>query len=237
MERNVNHMLVECNNVYKNYGSKKVLKDVNLNIERGKIIGLLGPNGSGKSTLIKLINGLLTANKGEILVNGQPVGIESKKIVSYLPERTYLNFNMKVSELITYFADFYDNFDVEKAYELLHHLNISPKDRLKTMSKGTKEKVQLILVMSRKADLYILDEPIGGVDPAARDYILDTILNNFNENATIILSTHLISDIERILDEVIFIHQGEILFHENTEELRNKRNNSIDGIFREEFKC
>lgn len=230
-------MLVECKNVYKNYGSKKVLKDVNLNIERGKIIGLLGPNGSGKSTLIKLINGLLTANKGEILVSGQPVGIESKKIVSYLPERTYLNFNMKVSELITYFADFYDNFDVEKAYELLQHLNISPKDRLKTMSKGTKEKVQLILVMSRKADLYILDEPIGGVDPAARDYILDTILNNFNENATIILSTHLISDIERILDEVIFIHQGEILFHENTEELRNKRNNSIDGIFREEFKC
>lgn len=237
MERNVNHMLVECKNVYKNYGSKKVLKNVNLNIERGKIIGLLGPNGSGKSTLIKLINGLLTANKGEILVNGQPVGIESKKIVSYLPERTYLNFNMKVSELITYFADFYDNFDVEKAYELLQHLNISPKDRLKTMSKGTKEKVQLILVMSRKADLYILDEPIGGVDPAARDYILDTILNNFNDNATIILSTHLISDIERILDEVVFIHQGEILFHENTEELRNKRNNSIDGIFREEFKC
>ena len=229
--------LLECKNLYKDYGTKKVLKDVNLTIPRGKIIGLLGSNGSGKTTLIKLINDLITPTKGEILINGEHPGINSKKIISYLPERTYLSMNMKVKEIIEYFKDFYDNFDKDKAYELLKKLNINPNDKLKTMSKGTKEKVQLILVMSRKADLYILDEPIGGVDPAARDYILDTILKNFNKDASIIISTHLIADIERILDDVIFISDGKIVLYEEADKLRNKESKSIDMIFREMFKC
>lgn len=230
-------MILELKNVCKNYGKKEVLKDINLQIPKGRIIGLLGPNGSGKTTIIKLINELLTPNSGEILVNGNPTGIESKKAISYLPERTYLNFDMKVKELITFFSDFYEDFDVSKAYELLKKLDINPQDKLKTMSKGTKEKVQLILVMSRKAQLYILDEPIGGVDPASRDYILNTILNNFNEDASIIISTHLISDIERILDDVIFISQGKIILKESADKLREKENKTIDAIFREVFKC
>lgn len=229
--------LLECKNLYKDYGTKKVLKDVNLTISRGKIIGLLGSNGSGKTTLIKLINDLITPTSGEILINGGHPGINSKKIISYLPERTYLSMDMKVKEIIEYFKDFYDNFDEKKAYKLLNKLKINPNDKLKTMSKGTKEKVQLILVMSRKADLYILDEPIGGVDPAARDYILDTILKNFNKNASIIISTHLIADIERILDDVIFISDGKIVLYEEADKLRNKENKSIDMIFREMFKC
>ncbi len=229
--------LLECKNLYKDYGTKKVLKDVNLTIPRGKIIGLLGSNGSGKTTLIKLINDLITPTKGEILINGEHPGINSKKIISYLPERTYLSMDMKVKEIIEYFEDFYDNFDKDKAYELLKKLKINPNDKLKTMSKGTKEKVQLILVMSRKADLYILDEPIGGVDPAARDYILDTILKNFNKDASIIISTHLIADIERILDDVIFISDGKIVLYEEADKLRNKESKSIDMIFREMFKC
>ncbi len=229
--------LLKCKNLYKDYGTKKVLKNVNLTIPRGKIIGLLGSNGSGKTTLIKLINDLITPTKGEILINGEHPGINSKKIISYLPERTYLSMDMKVKEIIEYFKDFYDNFDKDKAYELLKKLNINPNDKLKTMSKGTKEKVQLILVMSRKADLYILDEPIGGVDPAARDYILDTILKNFNKDASIIISTHLIADIERILDDVIFISDGKIVLYEEADKLRNKENKSIDMIFREMFKC
>lgn len=229
--------LLKCKNLYKDYGTKKVLKDVNLTIPRGKIIGLLGSNGSGKTTLIKLINDLITPTKGEILINGEHPGINSKKIISYLPERTYLSMDMKVKEIIEYFKDFYDNSDKDKAYELLKKLNINPNDKLKTMSKGTKEKVQLILVMSRKADLYILDEPIGGVDPAARDYILDTILKNFNKDASIIISTHLIADIERILDDVIFISDGKIVLYEEADKLRNKENKSIDMIFREMFKC
>ncbi len=229
--------LLECKNLYKDYGTKKVLKDVNLTIPRGKIIGLLGSNGSGKTTLIKLINDLITPTSGEVLINGDHPGINSKKIISYLPERTYLNMDMKVKEIIEYFKDFYDNFDEKKAYKLLNKLKINPNDKLKTMSKGTKEKVQLILVMSRKADLYILDEPIGGVDPAARDYILDTILKNFNKNASIIISTHLIADIERILDDVIFISDGKIVLYEEADKLRNKENKSIDMIFREMFKC
>lgn len=229
--------LLECKNLYKDYGTKKVLKDVNLTIPRGKIIGLLGSNGSGKTTLIKLINDLITPTSGEVLINGEHPGINSKKIISYLPERTYLSMDMKVKEIIEYFKDFYDNFDEKKAYKLLNKLKINPNDKLKTMSKGTKEKVQLILVMSRKADLYILDEPIGGVDPAARDYILDTILKNFNKNASIIISTHLIADIERILDDVIFISDGKIVLYEEADKLRNKENKSIDMIFREMFKC
>lgn len=229
--------IVEIKDVTKSFGRKDALKNVNLTIEKGKIIGLLGSNGSGKTTLIKLINDLLVPTKGEILVNGNKPGIESKKVISYLPERTYLSSNMKVSEILQFFVDFYEDFDKEKACKLLKDLDISENDKLKTMSKGTKEKVQLILVMSRRADLYILDEPIGGVDPAARDYILDTILTNFNEDASVLICTHLISDIERVLDDVIFISKGEIVENTSADELRNKHGKSIDEIFREEFRC
>lgn len=228
--------LVECKDLSKIYGHKKALDHINLTIEKGQIIGLLGPNGSGKTTLIKLLNDLLSPDTGEVLINGKKPGVESKKVVSYLSERTYLNFNMRIKELITYFKDFYEDFDVDRANLLLQKLNLNPNDKLKTLSKGTKEKVQLIMVMSRKADLYILDEPIGGVDPAARDYILDTILTNFNENASILISTHLISDIERILDEVIFVKEGKIVLQKSTDEIR-ENGKSIDAYFREEFKC
>lgn len=229
--------LVECKDVCKSYGNKQVLDHVTFTIEPGKIIGLLGPNGSGKSTIIKMINQLLTPDSGEILVNDKPLGIESKKIISYLPERSYLNFNVKVIELMDFFEDFYEDFDRKTAESLIEKLKINPKDKLKTMSKGTKEKVQLIMVMSRKADLYILDEPIGGVDPAARDYILTTILSNFNEGASILISTHLIADVEKILDEVIFISEGKVLLQQSADELRNEKQQSIDGVFREVFKC
>ena len=229
--------LLECKKIYKSYGEKQVLKNINLKIPRGKIIGLLGKNGTGKSTLIKLINDLLTLTSGEILINGEKVGIESKKIISYLPERTYLDKSMRVIEVIEYFCDFYDNFDKEKALKLLKDLDLDIEQKLSKMSKGMQEKVQLVLVMSRKADLYILDEPLGGVDPATRDYILDTILTNFNEGASVLISTHLITDIERILDEVIFIDKGKIILHSNSDELREKENASIDEIFRRMFKC
>ena len=230
-------LLVECKEVFKNYGKKEALKNVNLKIESGKIIGLLGKNGSGKTTLIKLINDLLTPTKGEILVKGKNVGVESKKIISYLPERTYLDVNMKVSEIIEMFKDFYENFEEEKAIRLVKDLGLDINEKISKMSKGMREKLQLLLVMSRKADLYVLDEPLGGVDPATRDYILDTILKNFNEGSSVILSTHLISDIERILDEVIFINDGEIFLQEDADTLRNKENKSIDEIFRGKFKC
>ena len=229
--------LVKFVNVNKQFGNKKILKDINLTIPKGKIIGLLGKNGTGKSTLIKLINDLLTPTSGEVLVNGKPVGVESKKIISFLPERTYLDKSMTVEQVITYFEDFYKDFSSTKAKELLKDLDLDVTQKLSKMSKGMQEKVQLVLVMSRKADLYILDEPLGGVDPATRDYILDTILNNFNEDATVIISTHLIADIERILDEVIFIDKGKIVLQSNTQELRDKENGSIDEIFRRMFKC
>lgn len=229
--------LVEFKNVNKAYGKKQVLHDVNLTIEKGKIIGLLGPNGSGKTTLIKLINNLLTPTSGELLINGEKPGVESKKIISYLPERTYLNMNSKVIEVVNYFEDFYEDFDKKKALKLLKKLKIDENTKLSTLSKGTKEKVQLILVMSRKADLYILDEPIGGVDPASRDYILNTILDNFNEGASMIICTHLISDIEKILDDVIFINDGKIVLNESAEDIRTKKKTTIDNLFREEFKC
>ena len=229
--------LIEFRNLSKNYGAKQALIDVNLKIEKGKIYGLLGPNGSGKTTLIKIINDLLQPSSGEILVKGKEPGIESKKIISYLPERTYLNMNMKVSELIQFFKDFYQDFDEKKALKLLNKLKINENDKLKNMSKGTKEKVQLVMVMSRKADLYILDEPIGGVDPASRDYILDTILTNFNEGSSIIICTHLIADIEKILDQVIFINQGKIVLNEDADTIRKKKQTTIDKLFREEFKC
>ena len=229
--------LIEIKDLTKSYGKKQALKDINLTIEPGNIYGLLGPNGSGKTTLIKIINNLLTPTSGEIKIKGNTPGIESKKIISYLPERTYLNMNFKVKEVLDYFEDFYDNFDRKKALTLLRKLNINPEDKLKTMSKRTKEKVQLILVMSRKADLYILDEPIGGVDPASRDYILETILSNFDNKASMIISTHLIQDIESILDNVIFINKGKIILNDKADNIRTERNQTIDQVFREEFKC
>ena len=228
--------LVECKNLSKDYGMKKALDNVSFQIPTGRIVGLLGSNGSGKTTLIKMINELLVPTSGEILIKGKKPGIESKKVISYLPERSYLPYDKKVSEIISYFKDFYSDFNVERAYKLLNELGIKKEDKLKQMSKGTKEKVQLVLVMSREADIYILDEPIGGVDPVARDQILDLILKNFKEGASLIISTHLIADIEKILDDVIFIHQGRILLNASADEVRNKYHSSIENAFKEVFK-
>lgn len=229
--------ILECRNLVKFYPNCLALNAVNLTVPKGKIVGLLGPNGSGKSTIIKLANSLITPSSGQILINGMAPGIETKKIVSYLPERTYLNDWMTVNNMIDFFSDFYENFNRHKAYDMLQRLGVNPTQRLKTMSKGTKEKVQLILVMSREAALYLLDEPIGGVDPAARDYILDTIISNYNENATIIISTHLIADVEKVLDEVIFINQGSIVLTSTVDDIREKENKSVDALFREVFRC
>ena len=229
--------LVECKKLCKSYDEKQVLKDVNLKIPKGKIIGLLGKNGMGKTTLIKLMNDLLTPTSGEILIEGEKPGVKSKEIIAYLPEKTYLDREMKVKDAIKYFEEFYNNFDSEKAEKLLKDLDLDINSKISKMSKGMQEKLQLILVMSRNAELYILDEPLGGVDPATRDYILDTILSNFNEGASVIISTHLIADIERILDEVIFIDKGQIIVTSSADELRNKENASIDEIFRRYFKC
>ena len=229
--------ILEFKNLSKAYGNKTALSHINLTLESGRIIGLLGPNGSGKTTLIKLLNGLLTPSEGELYVNQTPIGIETKKIISYLPDQTYLNGSMRIREIIRFFKDFYEDFDETKAYDMLKKLNIEPTAKLKTMSKGTKEKVQLILIMSRRAKLYVLDEPIAGVDPAARDYILNTILNNYAEDATIIISTHLISDIENILDEVIFIKDGQISLTSSVDKIREENGKSVDALFRELFKC
>ena len=229
--------LVKCNNLCKKFDNKQILNNINLSIPKGKIVGLLGKNGMGKTTLIKLINDLLTPTSGEILINGEKPSINSKKIISYLPERTYLDKSMKVSQIITFFDEFYDNFNKQKAIKLLKDLDLDINSKISKMSKGMQEKLQLILVMSREAELYILDEPLGGVDPATRDYILDTILSNFSEGASVIISTHIISDIERILDDVIFIDKGEIVLTSSADELRKKENASIDEIFRRCFKC
>lgn len=229
--------LLEIKDLYKNYGEKQVLNNITLTVPRGKIIGLLGKNGTGKTTLIKLINGLLTPTEGEIIFEGEKIGPQSKLNIAYLPERTYLDKSMTINETLKFFKEFYSNFDIDKAKDLLKKLDLDENQKIIKMSKGMQEKVQLVLVMSRKADLYILDEPLGGVDPATRDYILATILTNFNEGASIIISTHLISDIERILDEVIFIDKGEIKLISDADELRNKENASIDEIFRRMFKC
>ena len=229
--------LIKCVNLCKDFEDKKILKNINLSIYSGKIYGLLGKNGTGKSTLIKLINDLLTPTSGEILIKGNKPGVSSKEIISYLPERTYLDKNMTVSEVFKFFTEFYNNFNLEKANSLLKDLNLDSNMRISKMSKGMQEKLQLILVMSREADLYILDEPLGGVDPATRDYILNTILLNFKEGASILISTHLISDVEKILDEVIFINNGEIILTSDTDSLRQKENISIDEIFRRMFKC
>lgn len=229
--------ILECKNLSKTYGGKSALSHINLTLEGGHIIGLLGPNGSGKTTLIKLINGLLTPSEGELYINQNPIGIESKKMISYLPDHTYLDAGFRVREIIAYFQDFYEDFDEKRAYDMLAKLKISPEDKLKTMSKGTKEKVQLILVMSRRAKLYVLDEPIAGVDPAARDYILDIILSNYDENATILISTHLIADIENILDQVVFIKEGQIVLRSFVDTIREEQGKSVDSLFREVFKC
>lgn len=229
--------IVEFKNVYKKYGKLEALKGIDIEIPRGKIVGLLGPNGSGKTTMIKMMNGLLTATEGEVLINGMKPGVETKKIVSYLPEKTYLNEWMKVKDIIEFFKDFYSDFDEMRALQMLKSLDIDENRKLKTLSKGTKEKVQLILVMARNADLYILDEPIGGVDPAARSFILDTILKNFNENSTLLIATHLISEIENICDEVIFLAYGEVVLQGDVDEIRAEKQKSIDAIFREEFRC
>lgn len=229
--------LLECKDLTKNFGSKTAVDHINLSITSGHIVGLLGPNGSGKTTLIKMINGLLTPTFGTLSMCGQPIGVESKKHISYLPDHTYLNMNQRVQDILQFFEDFYEDFEKDRAYDMLEKLQINPTDRLKTMSKGTKEKVQLILVMSRRADLYVLDEPIAGVDPAARDYILDVILSNYDPKASILISTHLIADIENILDEVVFIQNGQIRLSASVEDIRAKEGKSIDMLFREVFKC
>ena len=225
--------LLECKDLTKCYGKKTAIDHINLAIESGHIIGLLGPNGSGKTTLIKMINGLLAPTSGLIFMQQNPIGAESKKHISYLPDHTYLNMNERVRDIIRYFSDFYEDFDEKRAYDMLGKLQIDASDRLKTMSKGTKEKVQLILVMSRHADLYILDEPIAGVDPAARDFILNIILSNYEPEASILISTHLITDIENILDEVIFIDHGQIRLTASVDDIRM----NVDALFREVYRC
>ena len=228
--------LLTCRNLTKNYGGLVALNNINLKVESGKIIGLLGPNGSGKTTLIKIINGLLTPTSGEVLINGNKPGVESKKQVAYLPDNSYLNSWMTVEQIVKMFSDFYADFRPELAYEMLSRLGITPQAKLKTLSKGNKEKVCLILVMSRNALLYVLDEPIAGVDPATRDYVISTIINNYNPEASVIISTHLIADIEQVLDEVIFINNGNITLQKSVDEIREENQKSVDELFREEFK-
>lgn len=228
--------LLCCENLTKQYGNIVALNNLNLTLESGKIVGLLGPNGSGKTTLIKLINGLLTPTYGSVRINGILPGPKTKAQVAYLPDNIYLNSWMTVDQIVGFFADFYEDFRTELAYEMLARLGISPEMRLKSLSKGNKEKVCLILVMSRNAKLYVLDEPIAGVDPAARDYVLSTIINNYNPDATLLISTHLIADIEQILDEVIFIKNGNIVLQKTVDEIREENGKSVDELFREVFK-
>ena len=228
-------MLLEYKSINKFFGENHILKDINLNIESNKTIGLLGKNGCGKSTLFKLANDLLTPTSGEVLVDGKPVSVESKKIISYLPERSYLDPKMKVVETLNLFKTFYEDFDYAKAEQLLIELKLDKNMRLSKMSKGMREKVQLVLVMSRKAKIYILDEPLGGVDPASRDYILQTILKTVDKDSTLLISTHMIADIEKILDEVIFMDDGKIILQGNTEEIKKKEKCSIDETFRRMF--
>ncbi len=229
--------ILECKNLTKQYRDAKALDGVNIAIGGGKIVGLLGPNGSGKTTLIKLINGLLTPTDGEILVDGMPVGVESKKVVSYLPDHNFLSEWMTSEQMMNYFSDFYDDFRRDRAEEMLSQLGINVKQKIKTLSKGNKEKVALILTMSRDAKLYLLDEPIAGVDPATRDYILRTILTNYSEDATIIISTHLISDVEQVLSDVVFINQGKVVLCDTVDDIREREGKSVDELFREVFRC
>lgn len=229
--------VLQSNNLVKRYGSKVALNGVNLSIPRGRIVGLLGSNGSGKTTLIKLASGILTPTNGEILIDGRHPDVSTREIVSYLPDKNYLPDWMDVACVVDFFKDFYQNFDPVKAFEMLTRLGIGSTDRLKAMSKGTKEKVQLILTMSRKANLYLLDEPIGGVDPAARDYILNTIIGNYSESSTVLISTHLIADVEQVLDDVCFISNGQIVLTSTVDDIRENQGKSVDTLFREVFKC
>ena len=229
--------ILECRNLSKRFGSVQALDEVTLKIEPGRVIGLLGPNGSGKTTLLKLANGLLTPTSGEILTDGFNPGKDSRRLVSYLPDRPYLADWMKVRQLLDFFEDFYADFDRDRATEMLLRLNIGEDMRIKEMSKGTREKAQLILVMSRRAKLYLLDEPIGGVDPATRDYILDTIIRNYSPEAAVIISTHLIADVEQVLDDVVFINQGKIVLQSSVDEIREEHGMSVDQYFREVFRC
>ncbi|MBE6788433.1 MAG: ABC transporter ATP-binding protein [Ruminococcaceae bacterium] len=228
--------ILRCQGVTKKYGSLVAVNNLSLSIESGKIVGLLGPNGSGKTTLIKMINGLLQPNEGEITVCGQKIGVETKKLVSYLPDNNFLIDSMTVKQIVEMFADFYSDFRSELAYSMLERLGVDKKRKLKTLSKGNKEKVSLILVMSRNALLYVLDEPIAGVDPATRDYIISTIINNYNPEASVIISTHLISDIEEVLDDVIFIRQGSVILHKSADTIREETGRSVDMLFREAFR-
>lgn len=230
-------MILECENLSKNYGSVKALDNLTLKIESGKIVGLLGPNGHGKTTLIKTLSGLLSKDKGKVLIDGKRIGVGTKKIVSYLPERSYLSPEMKIKEVVSFFQEFYEDFDAKKADAMLGELSLDKESKLKSLSKGNREKVQLIMVMSRKAKLYLLDEPMGGVDPVARDYILKTIISNYSEDATVIISTHLIQDVEQILDEVVFLKEGKVMLHSDVDELRMEKEKSVDALFREVFSC
>lgn len=229
--------ILEIKNLIKKYHTKNVIDDISLNVDSGKIVGLLGPNGSGKTTLIKLLAGLLTATSGDILIDNKEIGIETKAIVSFLPDRPYFANWMKVHDILAFFADFYRDFSMKKAMEMLKLLNIGVNDRIKTMSKGTKEKLNLVLVMSRAARLYLLDEPIAGVDPAARDYILRAIISNYSEDSSVIITTHHIADVEKILDDVIFLNEGKIELNSAVEDLREERGKSVDEIFRETYIC
>lgn len=229
--------ILECKALSKHYGKVAALESVDLSIEPGRVVGLLGPNGSGKTTFIKLVNGLLTPTTGEVRVGGNRPGPASKALVAYLPDRDYLADWMTVEQQIRFFADFYKDFDQEKAREMLARLGVDPAQKFKTLSKGTREKVQLTLVMSRKAQLYLLDEPIGGVDPATRDFILDTIIRNYNPEAAVIISTHLIADVEQVLDEVIFLKEGRVVLQDSTDNIREQQGMSVDRYFREVFKC
>ena len=229
--------LIECHDLVKSFPGCQALRGINLQIPSGRIVGLLGPNGSGKSTLLKLCNGLLVPDSGQLLICGMVPGVETKKVVSYLPERTYLSDWMSVRQMIRFFEDFYEDFEAARAYDMLSRLNINPSQRIKTMSKGTREKVQLILVMSRRAQLYLLDEPIGGVDPAARDFILNTIIGNYNTEGSVLISTHLIADVEQVLDDVIFINNGTIVLCDSVDNIRAQQDKSVDMLFREVFRC
>ena len=229
--------LIECHDLVKSFPGCQALRGINLQIPSGRIVGLLGPNGSGKSTLLKLCNGLLVPDSGQLLICGMVPGVETKKVVSYLPERTYLSDWMSVRQMIRFFEDFYEDFEAARAYDMLSRLNINPSQRIKTMSKGTREKVQLILVMSRRAQRYLLDEPIGGVDPAARDFILNTIIGNYNPEGSVLISTHLIADVEQVLDDVIFINNGTIVLCDSVDNIRAQQDKSVDMLFREVFRC
>ncbi len=229
--------ILQCEGICKSYGAKAALKDVSFSLEAGKIVGLLGPNGSGKTTLIKILNQLIQPGGGSAFVCGEPLSDKSKGVISYLPDRVTLPDKMRVRELIELYADFYEDFSADRANEMTEHLGVDQNARFKTLSKGTKEKVQLILAMSRRAHLYLLDEPMGGVDPATRDYILDTIISNFGEDSTIVISTHLIADVEKVLDEAIFIREGEIVMQDSVDNIRSVHRKSVDELFREVFRC